>query len=251
MDTTISSSTTIRAASRSDTISPTTTRSTRCRMRRTSKRRSRDSLTGQVGIALHGRAALDRRGRRREGRGVVAGGQGEPGHRSDHAADLRHPRCRLSRCLSPIRRSGCAAPRAGANGDRNNTLANFYFGGFGNNYVDSGPVQRYREYYSLPGFEIDQVSGLNFVRQMVEWNLPPVIFESVGMPSFHLAWLRPAIFATALVDGCRQLVAPAELRERRHAGGSAVQRTALLRHDAVGGLRQSASRAASARAPSG
>jgi hypothetical protein len=50
----------------------------------------------------------------------------------------------------------------------------------------------------LPGFEIDQVSGLNFVRQMVEWNLPPVFFESIGMPSFHAAWLRPAVFATAL-----------------------------------------------------
>ena len=42
------------------------------------------------------------------------------------------------------------------------------------------------------------MSGLNFVRQMVEWNLPPVVFESVGTPSFHLAWLRPAIFATGL-----------------------------------------------------
>src|SRR4029453_5094186 len=39
-----------------------------------------------------------------------------------------------------------------ASGDRNNTVANFYFGGFGNNYVDSGTVQRYREYGSLPGF---------------------------------------------------------------------------------------------------
>ena len=86
----------------------------------------------------------------------------------------------------------------GSNGDRSNSLANFYFGGFGNNYVDNGPVQRYREYYSLPGFEIDQVSGQNFVRQMVEWSMPPAIFESMGMPGFHLAWLRPAIFATAL-----------------------------------------------------
>ena len=85
-----------------------------------------------------------------------------------------------------------------ANGDRNSTVANFYFGGFGNNYVDSGPIQRYREYSSLPGFEIDEVSGLSFVRQMVEWNVPPLIFESVGTPSFHLAWLRPSIFATAL-----------------------------------------------------
>jgi hypothetical protein len=85
-----------------------------------------------------------------------------------------------------------------ASGDRNNTVANFYFGGFGNNYVDSGPVQRYREYNALPGFEIDEVSGLSFVKELVEWNLPPVVFESIGTQSFHLAWLRPAMFATAL-----------------------------------------------------
>ena len=54
------------------------------------------------------------------------------------------------------------------NGSRNSTLANFYFGGFGNNYVDNGSVQRYREFCALPGFAIDEVSGLNFVRQMVE-----------------------------------------------------------------------------------
>ena len=86
----------------------------------------------------------------------------------------------------------------GANGDRTNSLANFYFGGFGNNYVDDGPIQRYREYYALPGFEIDEVSGSNFIRQMVEWTLPPIVFESVGTPAFHLTWLRPALFATKL-----------------------------------------------------
>jgi hypothetical protein len=84
------------------------------------------------------------------------------------------------------------------NGDRNSTLANFYFGGFGNNYVDSGPVQRYRDFGALPGFGIDEVSGLNFLRQMVEWCLPPVVFESIGTPSLHLSWLRPAVFATGL-----------------------------------------------------
>ena len=41
-----------------------------------------------------------------------------------------------------------------ANGDRNSVLANFYFGAFGNNYVDDHSVQRYREYYSLPGFKL-------------------------------------------------------------------------------------------------
>ena len=36
-------------------------------------------------------------------------------------------------------------------GDRDDTLANFYFGGFGNNWVDHGEVRRYRDYYSFPG----------------------------------------------------------------------------------------------------
>ena len=85
-----------------------------------------------------------------------------------------------------------------ASGDRDNSVAPFYLGGFGNNYVDSREVKRYREYYAFPGFGINEISGLSFVRPMVEWNLPPVIFESVGTPGFHLAWLRPAMFASAL-----------------------------------------------------
>jgi hypothetical protein len=85
-----------------------------------------------------------------------------------------------------------------ASGDRNNPVANFYFGSFGNNYVDDGKIKRYREYSSLPGFEIDQVSALSFVREMAEWNLPPVVFESVGTPGFYLNWLRPSVFAAGL-----------------------------------------------------
>jgi len=85
-----------------------------------------------------------------------------------------------------------------ASGDRSNPVANFYFGSFGNNYVDAGKVKRYREYSSLPGFEIDQISAHSFVREMVEWNMPPVVFESVGTPGLYLNWLRPAIFAAGL-----------------------------------------------------
>jgi len=83
-------------------------------------------------------------------------------------------------------------------GSRDNPVSQFYFGGFGNNYVDRGVVKRYRDYNSMPGFEIDEISGLNFVRQMVEWNLPPVVFESVGTPAFYLNWMRPAAFVTGL-----------------------------------------------------
>jgi hypothetical protein len=85
-----------------------------------------------------------------------------------------------------------------ANGDRNSTVANFYFGGFGNNYVDDKTIKRYREYSSLPGFGIDEVSALSFVREMLEFNLPPFVLESAGSPGLHLTWLRPSVFAAGL-----------------------------------------------------
>lgn len=85
-----------------------------------------------------------------------------------------------------------------ADGDRDNTLTNWYFGAFGNNYVDDGAVKRYREYYSFPGFEIDQLSAQTFAKSMLEWNLPPLRFANVGMPSLFLSSARPALFAGVL-----------------------------------------------------
>lgn len=86
-----------------------------------------------------------------------------------------------------------------SNGERTDPLGNFYFGGFGNNYVDDGTVKRYREYDSFPGFEIDEIIATDFVKSVAEWNLPPVRFREVGKPSFFLSHIRPAIFFGALV----------------------------------------------------
>jgi hypothetical protein len=89
---------------------------------------------------------------------------------------------------------------AGASsGDREDPLANAYFGGFGNNYVDNGSVKRYRDVLSMPGFELNSLGGKSFVKSMLEWNLPPLRFESLGTPGFYSSWARSAIFATALV----------------------------------------------------
>jgi hypothetical protein len=85
-----------------------------------------------------------------------------------------------------------------AGGKRERSLANWYFGAYGNNYVDDREVKRYREYFSFPGFEIDQISAQTFAKSMAEWNLPPVRFKNVGIPSFFLTYLRPALFAGAL-----------------------------------------------------
>ncbi|HET7262758.1 MAG TPA: hypothetical protein VFK60_13235 [Casimicrobiaceae bacterium] len=86
----------------------------------------------------------------------------------------------------------------GGNGDRDNPVASYYFGGYGNNYVDNGEVKRYRDYDSLPGFGIDEIAGQSFLRELGELDLPPYVFESVGTPGFYLNWLRPAVFATGL-----------------------------------------------------
>ena len=83
-------------------------------------------------------------------------------------------------------------------GEPNDEFANFFFGGFGNNYVDRGEVKRYREYYAMPGFELNAIPGRNFHRAMLEWNLPPIRFSRVGTANFFLSWARPSVFYTAL-----------------------------------------------------
>ena len=85
-----------------------------------------------------------------------------------------------------------------ANGANNPTLANFYFGSFGNNYVDDKSIKRYREPQSLPGFDIDQVSALHFVKELVELNAPPIFFENAGTPGLYLNWLRASVFGAGL-----------------------------------------------------
>ena len=82
--------------------------------------------------------------------------------------------------------------------DRSEPFANFFFGGFGNNYVDHQDPKRYREYQSFPGAEINEIGGRNYVKGTAEWNLPPVRFSRLGSPGFYASWIRPAIFVSGL-----------------------------------------------------
>ncbi len=83
-------------------------------------------------------------------------------------------------------------------GDPLDEFANFFFGGFGNNYVDHLEIKRYREFYAMPGFDLNAIPGRNFHRAMLEWNLPPIRFSSVGGSRFYLSWARTSLFATYL-----------------------------------------------------
>lgn len=84
-------------------------------------------------------------------------------------------------------------------GDRTNPFANFYFGGFGNNYVDYQEVRRYDDYYSLPGVKLNEIGGNSFGKATVELQLPPVRFSSVGIPGLYPTWARLSLFSQGLV----------------------------------------------------
>jgi hypothetical protein len=84
-------------------------------------------------------------------------------------------------------------------GDRKEPYANFYFGGFGNNWVDHADFNRYRNYYTFPGMELNSISGNNFAKSMLEWTFPPLRFKSLGIPAFYLNWSRLSFFSTFLV----------------------------------------------------
>jgi len=81
---------------------------------------------------------------------------------------------------------------------KDDPFANFYFGGFGNNWVDRGKVKRYREWYSFPGLELNEVGGTNFAKGMVELNLPPLRFRRLGFPVLYASLARMSVFASAL-----------------------------------------------------
>ena len=83
-------------------------------------------------------------------------------------------------------------------GNRNNPFANFFFGGFGNNWVDHQTEKRYREYYSFPGAELNAIGGKNYGKAMLEWNLPPLRFKHFGFPSLYFNWARLALFTSGI-----------------------------------------------------
>ena len=82
--------------------------------------------------------------------------------------------------------------------DPNSSFGEFYFGGFGNNWIDHQGIKRYREYYPFPGAGITSIGATNYVRIMGELILPPLRFRHVGTPFFYLNWARMSLFSSVL-----------------------------------------------------
>jgi hypothetical protein len=83
-------------------------------------------------------------------------------------------------------------------GDFTSPFSSFYFGAFGNNYIDHQEVDRYRDYYSFPGFGIDQIAARSFGKFLAEYNLPPKRFRDLGATWCYVNWARLTLFSSGL-----------------------------------------------------
>jgi hypothetical protein len=83
-------------------------------------------------------------------------------------------------------------------GDSDKSNSYFYFGGFGNNYVDYRTVQQYREMSSFPGVEIDSWQALNYGKLTTEINFKPLRFRKFGMLGFYSTYARFSVFGMGL-----------------------------------------------------
>ena len=83
-------------------------------------------------------------------------------------------------------------------GKRDITNSYFYFGGFGNNYLDYRSAQQYREMSSFPGMEIDAISALNYGKFSPELDLKPFRFRRLGFKGLYSTYTRLTIFGMGL-----------------------------------------------------
>ena len=137
---------------------------------------------------------------------MVAGGAGRARQRRRRVEALRRLRLRHPAAARPFLDLVAQRGRLFAAAGGEPRSPNFFFGGFGNNWIDHLDEKRYREYYSLPGAELNEIGGRNFLKTGLEWNAPPLRFRRVGHPGVlrHLGACRacsPIPLATNLDAG--------------------------------------------------
>ncbi len=95
--------------------------------------------------------------------------------------------------------------------------ANFYFGGFRNNWVDNQDEKQYQGAIAFPGLEIDEIGGSNYAKLMAELVLPPVRFRRVGGTNMFLKWARISLFSSGLMTNVDRKFDSEEVLTRRRA----------------------------------
>jgi WD40 repeat protein len=102
--------------------------------------------------------------------------------------------------LLPVRNTSLwfrsSAGQSFGRSDKSNSY--FFFGGFGNNYLDYRSAQQYREMSSFPGMEIDAIPALNYGKFSAELNLRPIRFRQLGFKGLYSTYARVSLFGMGL-----------------------------------------------------
>jgi hypothetical protein len=83
--------------------------------------------------------------------------------------------------------------------------------------VDHLEPKRYRELLAFPGVPIDDIGGTDFVKGMLDLNLPPLRFRRAGVLDFYAAWARTSVFAGGIATDL------SHADERRKVANAGIQ----------------------------
>ena len=75
----------------------------------------------------------------------------------------------------------------------------FYFGGFGNQYLENKEVKQYRHAFRFPGVPIYSLVSERFTKVMVEHNLPPLRFGNARLGQHFLSHIDASWFSQGLI----------------------------------------------------
>ncbi|MDO5446425.1 MAG: hypothetical protein Q4F34_01425 [Prevotellaceae bacterium] len=84
-------------------------------------------------------------------------------------------------------------------GNSKSSLGNEYFGGFRNNYVDNGTVNRYITTYAMPGARIDDIAAHTFAKCTGDISFCPIRFNNFGNIQCYPNYVQFNVFASDLL----------------------------------------------------
>ena len=84
-------------------------------------------------------------------------------------------------------------------GRKNLFLAKYYFGGFGNQYLENKPVKQYRDVFRFPGIPYNSLYGDYFTKIMIEHNLPPLRLSGLKLGQHFLSYIDASWFSQGLM----------------------------------------------------
>lgn len=78
------------------------------------------------------------------------------------------------------------------------SIGRYYFGGFGNRFLESARERQYRSMFRLPGIPIYSLDGDRFIKGMVEHDLPPIRPGKLFLGEHYLNHISLAWYAQGL-----------------------------------------------------